>query len=258
MHYENTRDFIKFGVESLAEMDKNGPQFPICLSWFAGYVSHVIADSYVHPVINSITGGTYIFTHVEHGHCELVQDIYIFKRKKEIDIIEAAPNDDKTFGYLNILDDCSDSANLDKIHPDLGDFWVNLLKKAHPHAFDYFTDIDPNEWHKNYKKRVDFVADARSIFRHVLNIVDAPRYFAEKDIVPIDRNKYIDQIRLPNGKTTSYEQVFQDAVDRVVSEWADMLSGIANFNESTTIPAKDWNLDTGVDESKIDLWKEEA
>ena len=84
MHYENTLLFIKEGVKLLAAMDKNSEQFFIRLSWFCGFVSHVVADSFMHPVINSIVGGTYIFTHEEHAKCELMQDVYIFKKKTNL------------------------------------------------------------------------------------------------------------------------------------------------------------------------------
>ncbi|MDP1816778.1 MAG: zinc dependent phospholipase C family protein, partial [Leadbetterella sp.] len=100
MHYENVEQFIKEGIRKLSLMDKKGDQFLTCLSWFAGYVSHVIVDSFVHPVINCIVNGIYIFTNVEHTHCELIQDVYIFKKLTSVDIIKAAPRDNGTFGYL--------------------------------------------------------------------------------------------------------------------------------------------------------------
>jgi hypothetical protein len=255
MHYENTTRFISKGLQKLSQMDKNGDEFRTCLAWLFGYASHVIVDSFMHPVINCIVNGIYIFTHVEHGHCELIQDIYIFEKIKHIDIIRAAPRDGGTFGYLNILDDCSDPNDPDRIHPFIRVFWSDLLRTAHPHAADYFKDINPDEWHKNYKARVDFVSDARSIFRHVLDIANAPRYVAVAKINPADQEKYIDKVVLPDHSTTTYDDVFDRAVNLLVSKWKVFSSLIQNGNESP-LPVDDWDLDTGVDQGRIELWME--
>ena len=206
MHYENTDVFVRTGVGKLSAMNNKSDEFQNCLAWFAGYVSHVIADSYVHPVVNSIVHGIYTFTHKEHGRCELVQDIYIFNKKTGTDICKAAARDGKTFAYLNILDDCSDPTNPDKIHPHIRTFWTDLLITAHPYASEYFADIDPDIWHKNYKSRVDFSADGRSIFRHVLDIVNAPRYVPWSEISASERSKYINAVETPirNEATIRY------------------------------------------------------
>lgn len=256
MHYENIRGFIREGVKKLSALDKSSDQFKNCLAWFSGYVSHVIADSFIHPVVNCTVGGTYIFTDKKHGRCELVQDIYIFNKKTGTDICNAASLDSKTFGYLNILDDCSDPQDTERMHPHIKSFWEDILKVVHPHASEYFDQLDPDEWHKNYKGRVDFVADGRSIFRHVLDIANAPHYIAWSKIEQIEKNKYIEQVALPNGEKVHYDVLFDHGVDRIVSMWKALFPKI-DGNTSPTMPfVKDWNLDTGVDESKIDLWME--
>lgn len=257
IHYENVTRFIGEAIKKLSALaDKRGDEFQTCLAWFAGYVSHVIADSFVHPVINCIVNGIYIFTHVEHAHCELIQDIYIFKKITGTDIIMAAPRDQETFGYLNILDDCSDPENLDKINPRIRAFWIDLLQVAHPQASPYFEDINPDEWHKNYKARINFISDARSIFRHVLDIANAPQYVAESEIERPDREKYIENILLPGRSRISYDELFDRTVSLVVSRWKAIFPLIQNGKTDLPFPVKDWDLDTGVDESKIDLWME--
>ena len=255
MHYENVTGFISEGIRKLSSMNKDSDQFQACLAWFAGYASHAVVDSFMHPVINCIVNGIYIFTHVEHCHCELIQDAYIFKKITGTDIINAAPRDDKTFGYLNILDDCSDPADLNRIHPHIRLFWSELLQTAHPHASDYFKDINPDEWHKNYKANIDFVSDAKSIFRHVLDMANAPRYISESAIPPGDRRKYIENIPLPDGSSTTYDAIFDRAVSLVVSKWLELFS-LVQAGKDSPLPVDDWDLDTGVDQDKIDLWME--
>jgi len=256
MHYENTDGFIREGVKVLSLMDKRGNPFKNRFAWFAGYVTHVVADSYLHPVVNSTVHGTYFFTSTEHGRCELVQDIYIFNKKTGTDICKAAVRDNTTFGYLNILDDCSDPKDLDKIHPDISAFWAELLKVAHPNAFKFFDAIDPDTWHKNYKARVDFASNNQSIFRHALDIVNAPRYVPLDDISQEELTKYIDKVALPVGPKISYDALFSRAVDQIVDIWKEIFRSIQESDAPSKTIVKDWNLDTGVDESEIDLWKE--
>lgn len=255
MHYENVTGFIGKGLQKLSQMNKNSDEFQTCLAWLSGYVSHVVVDSFMHPVINCIVNGIYIFTHVEHCHCELIQDTYIFNKITGTDIIKAAPKDQGTFGYLNILDDCSDPNDPDKMHPYIGAFWSDLLRTAHPHAADYFKDINPDEWHRNYKSRIDFISDARSIFRHVLDITNAPRYVAESAIEPADREKYIAKVALPDHSIAAYDDVFDRAVNLVVSKWKALFPRIQDGKDSP-LPVDNWDLDTGVDQSRIDLWME--
>jgi len=255
MHYENVTGFIAEGIKKLSKMDKDSDQFQTCLAWFAGYMSHTIVDSFMHPVINCIVKGIYIFTHVEHCHCELIQDAYIFKNITGTDIINAAPRDNTTFGYLNILDDCSDPANLEKIHPYIRAFWSDLLQTAHPYASTYFRDINPDEWHKNYKARIDFISDARSIFRHVLDVANAPEYIAASAIEPADRVKYIEKVPLPDNSTVSYDDIFNRTVNLVASKWTNLFLLIRD-GKASPLPIDNWDLDTGVDQNRIDLWME--
>jgi len=256
MHYENTGMFIREGINRLSKINKKSDQFKNCLAWFMGYVSHIVADSYLHPVVNSTVHGTYLFTQTEHGRCELVQDIYIFNRKTGTDICKAAARDGKTFGYLNILDDCSDRQDLNKMHPHIHAFWSEILKIAHPNASDYFSDIDPDAWHKNYKERVDFAADGRSIFRHVLDIANAPRYVPWSEIADNERFKYIDNVETPSGTQQSYDNLFAKTAGRITATWDSLFPFIADGNIPPITLIKDWNLDTGVDESRIDFWTE--
>jgi hypothetical protein len=254
MHYENNSMFVEEGSKRLMEMtDKKSESFAVRLAWFCGYVSHVIADVYVHPVVNSIVHGPYMFTHGEHGACELIQDIYIFEKLTGEDVVTSSPRTG-AFGYLRILDECSDPADKDRIHPEIKGFWGDLLKAAHPYAEKYFEDIDPDRWHYNYKGRVNFVVDPGAIFRHILGMAGYS-YKKAVDITPAERTRYIDQVQLPNGKSAHYDDVFKAVVGKVVETWQMLFEAIKNKDLSPVIAAiKDWNLDTGVDESKIDFW----
>ena len=253
MHYESTLLFIKEGVKSLAVMDKSTESFAIKLSWFCGFVSHIVADSYVHPVVNSIVGGPYIFTHEEHGKCELLQDIYIFKSIKDEEIVSSNPRKGN-FGYLKFLEECSDPEDENKVHPEICVFWKELLEAAHPNAKDYFGAITPDIWHHNYKGKVNFVADPGAIFRHVIGLTGRA-YKKFSDIGIEDRDKYISKMKLPNGKTSTYDIIFKKAVDLIVDTWNRIFGDVDKGSpDGVAGYIKDWNLDTGVDERRVDLW----
>jgi len=253
MHYESTLLFIKEGVRSLSRMDKSGEPFAIRLSWFCGFVSHIMADAYVHPVVNSIVGGSYIFTHEEHGKCELIQDIYIFKKFTDEEIVSSNPRDGK-LGYLKILEECSDPNDENKVHPEINAFWKELLEAAHPNAKDFFSNISPDIWHHNYKGKVNFVADPGAIFRHVMGLTGRA-YKKSSDIGVEDMEKYVSKVKLPNGKTATYDIIFNKAVGLIVDIWTRIFDDIDKGNpDGVAGYIKDWNLDTGVDDSRVDLW----
>ncbi len=252
MHYENTTLFAKKGAARLSVMDKRNDDFFKCLAWFCGYVSHIIADSYLHPVVNSAVGGTYIFTQTNHRICEMIQDVYIFHKITQTEITEANPREG-TFGYLKILEECSDPNDTRRVHPAVREFWTELLKEVHPYAKEFFKDIDPDRWHKNYLSRADFVADPGPIFRHVLNLGDFA-YKRTAEITPEERTKYLDTVPLPDGKSSHYDKVFDSAVDKVAGVWKQLFVSIENGSDDIGEYIKDWNLDTGVDESKIFFW----
>jgi hypothetical protein len=256
MHYENTLLFVREGVNRLGAMDKGGDPFSIRLAWFCGFVSHVIADSYIHPVVNSVVGGPYIFTHSEHGKCELIQDVYIFKKITREDIVSSNPRGGN-FGYLHFLEECSDPDDEDKnrVHPEIRVFWKELLEATHPNANEYFGDISPDKWHYNYKGRVNFVVDPGAIFRHVVGLTGRA-YIKESEIPFPEREKYITKIRLPDKQTSDYDTVFNKAVSLIVGTWLQLFEDIERGNPDEVAKyIKDWNLDTGVDESQIDLWR---
>lgn len=254
MHYENTLLFVTEGVENLTQIDKSSDAFAVRLAWFCGYISHVIADSFIHPVVNSIVSGPYMFTHEEHGKCELVQDIYIYKKLTGEDIVSANPREGN-LGYLKILEECSDPKDANKVHPEVNEFWRTLLEIAHPQAKEYFADIVPDRWHHNYKGKLNFVADPGAIFRHVIGLTGRA-YKKESEINADERKKYIDEVKLPDGGISTYDLLFSKTVQLIVDTWTQLFDDIEKENLSTVVKyIKDWNLDTGVDESRVDLWQ---
>ena len=255
MHYENTDVFVKEGVAKIAAMDKTSDDFKACLAWFLGFVSHVIVDSYVHPVINCIVGGPYIFTHAEHVKCEMIQDVFIFHKLNNVDIIDADPGNDEVFGFLNILKECDEPGSEKLLHHAVRDLWSYLLQFAHPQGKDYFADILPDTWHKNYRTRMGFDADPSFLFRHACGMVGISAYKKAADITDEEMNKYITTIPVPSGITSNYEAVIQNATTKIIETWEKLFGDIQNNTaDNTPSYVKDWNLDIGVNDRKIELW----
>lgn len=248
MHYENSGDFVKYGIAillKLKEQDKH-QDFEICLSWLCGYVTHLLADSIIHPVVNSIVG-PYLFNSGEHRHCEMIQDTFIFHDIKKVELRYA--------DYVDLMKMCSDLEDEDLINPAIRDFWEETLKMSYPTGRAKFDSIDPDDWHENFLSIISNVSDPIPIFRHIgeeKNLV----YKKVSEIDDEERKRFIEEINLPGNKIGKFkEDVFDKAVAKVIEVWQKLFVDIEQKNpENCTSYIKNWNLDTGVDEDGIYFW----
>ena len=249
MHYENTGAFVQHGMERLLSL--SGDTFSVCQAWLAGYASHVITDSVIHPVVQAIVG-PYIFNSTEHRHCEMVQDAFIFHDIKGQEISYTALDGTD---YCSMLKKCSDPEDPEKIHPDLCQLWSETLKACHPGAGPYFDRIVPDKWHENFISRIEGAADPICICRN-FEEKENIAYKKTPDISSDEWERFYGVVRLPGNKTGGFKQdVFEKAVDAVISTWDKFLSDVEK-----KIPVgcaeylKNWNLDTGVDEDRPHFW----
>ena len=248
MHYENTGEFIKYGIDNLLKLKEQAKQtdFEICLSWLCGYVTHLLADSIIHPVVNAIVG-PYLFNSGEHRHCEMIQDSYIFHEIKNVELRYAA--------YVDLIKMCSAIEDENLINPAIKNFWAETLKMSHPAGKDKFDKIDPDDWHENFLSIISQGADPIPIFRHIgetKNLV----YKKVGDITEEERKRFIDEINLPSGNTGNFkENAFYKAVEIVIGGWQKLFIDIENKNSENWVSyIKNWNLDTGVNEDEIYFW----
>lgn len=244
MHYENTGEFVQFAIQNLIKLKDN--DFEICLSWLSGYVTHLLADSVVHPVVNSIVG-PYLFNSEEHRHCEMTQDSYIFKEIKKVEIEYSE--------FIGIIKMCSMPGGKSNLPPAIKDLWTETLKMSHPGAKEKFDKIDPDSWHKNFLSAIGKVSNPIAIFRHMgeqRNLV----YKKVQDITADERKKFIDEAKLPNGKTGDFKELaFDKTVSEVIKVWQKLFSDIeAKAMDNCLSYIKNWNLDTGVDENTMYFW----
>ncbi len=212
MHYENTGEFVKHGIGNLSKLKEQNKQsdFEICLSWLCGYVTHLLADSIIHPVVNAIIG-PYLFNSGEHRHCEMMQDSFIFHDIKKVEL--------RCADYVDLIKMCSDSEDEDLINPAIRDFWTETLKMSHPGGKDKFNKIVPDDWHENFLSIISNVSDPIPIFRHIgeeKNLV----YKKVSEIDDEERKRFIEEINLPGNKIGKFkEDVFDKAVEKVIEVW---------------------------------------
>ncbi|MEJ2093264.1 MAG: zinc dependent phospholipase C family protein [Syntrophobacterales bacterium] len=248
MHYENIEGFVINGIHNLQKL--TGSYKNICLSWFCGLVTHLIVDASIHPVVNAIVG-PYIFNSEEHRHCEMIQDSFIFRDITKTEICYAAPGD----GFLGLLRMCSDPDHRNRIHPAIRTFWTSTLEMSYPGGENFFDKIVPDEWHESFISKIETSADPIYLFRHMgedMHIV----YKTTDDINAEEREKFIDNIKLPGGKVGNFkDHAFNKAVKEVIEIWTKLFDDIANNTTINSLPyIKNWNLDLGVDMNNCYFW----
>ncbi len=249
MHYEHTEDFVKNGVTKLLKPDLESDQFKIRFAWLCGYISHLLTDSIIHPVVNANVGGTYVFTVHDHVQCEMTQDAKIFYQTKGVDLSNAA--------YIQLLKDCSDPDDENRIHPDIRDFWRSILEETHPGGAAHFDKILPDDWHKAYISRLDEAAQPIPIFRHVGEQLELA-YKTNKELNGSpEEKKYFLEIKLPDGSNGNFtEHAFNKTVGKLVEIWQKLFNDVENKNSTNcTTYINNWNLDTGLNEDAIVFWR---
>lgn len=251
MHYENTGDFVRHGVQNLSAMGGGGG-FEVCLAWLCGFVTHIIADTVVHPVVNSIVG-PYLFNSEEHRHCEMIQDSFIYHDIKGEEISYE--------GFLPLLSACSTSYG--GINPFIKRFWKETLISSHPKRRpednDFFDDIDPDDWHEDFLSKIAFAGDPILISRH-LGQEKSIVYKKTDKITPAERNRFIENVKIPGGVTGHFKKdVFNKAVrhaaEVILLLFADIEKTLQGDGDGRLPYVKNWNLDLGVDEDSPDLWE---
>ena len=244
MHYENTGEFVKFRITNLQRFENN--DFDVCLSWLCGYVTHLLTDSIIHPVVNA-TVGPYVFNSGEHRHCEMIQDSFIFKQIKGVELNYA--------GYTNLIKMCSATDNKNHLNQAVSSFWTKTLEMSHPGGRDKFKTINPDDWHQDFLSKINMAANPLPIFRHIGEETNLA--YKKTDAITDDENrKFIAEIKLPGETTGNFQKdAFNNAVDKVLEVWQTLFTDIENNKPGNTAAyIKNWNLDTGVDDDKPYFW----
>ena len=209
----------------------------IKLVWLLGYVSHLVADATIHPIVQAIVGD-YEHHKEEHRLCEMTQDSLIFKMHKNTDIYYAE--------FSSILEFCKESEHFD----GLMEFWKQQVLHNYQ---DKGEEPHPGLWFATYTEAIDAAeggSEVVGLFRHLgvaSNYVYKPAEEILRDYQE-RHEKYFQKVKLPNG-TVGYfpSDGFDKAVNNVIGAWNALYSGLGTATVVVSSIIKNWNLDTGVD-----------
>jgi hypothetical protein len=237
MHYRKTNSLVISGFEALRQVwSYKTPADEIQCAWLLGYVSHMVADAVIHPIVNAIVG-PYEKNKTEHRICELTMDSLIFQAKKHIDITYAEFSDALKF--------CKDAAHF----PELLEFWRTQLQSNYPEINDV---PDPLFWFETYTKAIDAVEGGSTVtafFRH-LGAGGNYVYLTSEEIInehSEDWRKYYLEVKLPQGTGTFLSDGFEKAVANLVRIWRGLFDGLSGAGLQVSQLVKNWDLDTGGD-----------
>lgn len=244
MHYESTNGLA---ISGHAELKKLWPLKDelneIKLVWLFGYISHLVIDATIHPIVQAIVGPySNPSNRKPHRICEMTQDSIIFQEVQKGDIHNSA--------FIDILMSCKKSPHFN----DLMAFWAEQLKSNYREKNE---TPSPSLWFSTYEKAVD-VADGDSslvvLSRHIQKI--EPYIYETKETLikkyPDRYKNYFSQVKLPCEKTGAFiPDGFERAVANVLSAWSQLYAGFTSEIAVANI-IKNWDLDTGVDQDSPD------
>lgn len=237
MHYEHTNSLVISAYEELRSIwNKRTIADEIKMTWLFGYISHLIADSTIHPIVQAIVG-PYELNKDEHRICEMTQDSLIFNLIKNLDITYSE--------FSEILNYCNKSDKYDELIA----FWKYHVLKNYK---DKNEEPYPGVWFNTYVKAVDLAEGGSGIsalFRHT-QFGSGYFYMPKDEIVnkfPNYYEKYFNKVKLPNGLIGSFlKDGFEKAVNNITLIWKEIYAGLKGDSEILASNlVKEWNLDTG-------------
>jgi hypothetical protein len=248
MHYEKTNSIVESGYATLKETwSSRTPADEVKFVWLMGYVSHLIADATIHPVVEAIVG-PYKENPDEHRLCEMTQDsiIYNIHRKTEIRYSE----------FSEMVKFCNES----QYFSELMDFWEELTINNYQEKNE---EPYPAFWFNTYAEAID-AAEGGSKFVALFRHIGLGEDFIYKTSTEIEREypqdyvNYFKEVQLPGGMKGPFkERVFERAMDNVIAAWRMLYDGLRSPIVVAQI-IRNWNLDTGVDmesaEGRVTYW----
>lgn len=242
MHYSHTGEIIRAGIKHLNSL--RGETQSKCFAWLLGYCAHVIADVTIHPIVE-MKVGTYAENKTNHRICEMHQDAFIFPR---LNLGDAGLSDHLESGIAS----CSDPSEDDRLDRDIVTLWKNILQEVHPAEFAV-NPPDIDKWHDGFNTVVEIISKAGNHLYPFGRHLAADSGFVYPSFDDVDR-QFIDNLATPIGHD-GYDAIFNRAVINVGNEWIHVAHGVLNNDVTYLAQIRDWNLDTGKDNSnKLAFW----
>lgn len=259
MHFIKTGDFVKSALEIIkTKKDKEKEK---CIAWLFGYVSHMVTDMVIHPIIEEKVGEYSARPENELNHlkCEMYQDTYIFKKKLDLDISEAEFIDSR-------LKACGNGYTLDK---EIINFWNEIFEKNYPTENQNKPNI--NDWFLCFTNMIDIgeegellsnksdkkVITIGHVFNTIINqlCIDKGLFYLKSSQIDPNNDTLIN-LPTPIGPD-SYLNIFNKALNEVLKSWKILSDAILNINDDFINYFSNWNLGTGTfsSDTKYVFWE---
>lgn len=243
MHESNTQKLMDNGIKYLqkiiqSDAEPDDKKYKL-ISWFLGYVSHVVMDTTIHPIVNCINKASYEEDPDNHLKCELHQDSYIINEFLKVSTDKRASffkaGAGKCHGKKTFFDT--------PIDEDINIFWNSMLNDTFN---DYYKIHSPeiDNWFERFTFAVNKGAEFASHFAYLRNKYDLTKdkLFPEpNEINPL----FIYDIRTPNNRILNYSDIFGEAVTNTTKVWEKISDVLFGSQSDVDDIVDDWNLMTG-------------
>lgn len=230
-HYEKSGLFIKNAIQILQNL--TGETREKCLAWLCGYISHLVADSIIHPMVNALTGVMYNVNPIPHQTVENHQDSFAF-HDLNIGEVTKAEFIDSTIKHCS-----SATGGLDE---DIEMFWSKILKTTFPAC----EGPNTSNWFRSYVLLCDNADERDWIHIRALAKIAKKEHLLQIPYAAI-KPEYVHDLPTPDG-VTDYRNILNKAIDTTAEAWlalAQLLEG-----KETDFPLlENWDMDTGCFES---------
>ncbi|PKL46184.1 MAG: hypothetical protein CVV42_17335 [Candidatus Riflebacteria bacterium HGW-Riflebacteria-2] len=238
MHAVSTGDFLQVGAFRARKM--GNPIRGKYIAWFLGYLSHYTADVCLHPIVEKLVGHYYDGNQVAHRECEMYQDVYIVKKKRGQELIEAEILDE------SILK-CSESENRSFLDIQIKMVWQELLATVY-NQYSYTSKPEIDRWHSKYLFKIDRLAEEGSQifgFAWLLNHFGlAYPWSTDK------KDKFLQNLPSPDPNiSVSFDQAFEKTVQHCLENFISFSNYISGQYPRITARFGDYSMDSGMDKN---------
>jgi hypothetical protein len=240
MHWTSVGAMLKQGVAAVKTLQ--GEDRKKTFAWLLGYAAHVATDSTIHPVVN-LKVGDYAQNKREHRICEMNQDAYIWQR---MNLGNIGLSEHLTGGLVR----CGTNGKVDTA---VKTTWESMLRTVHAQEFA----ANPPKidgWHAAFELMVDNIGEESNKLVPFARHVAVNCGLAYPNANEIDK-QYIEKLAVPGGAKQHYDEIFARAMKSVGVVWIALEAAIFRDNAGALAAIRDWNLDSGKDETgKLAFW----
>jgi len=240
MHREKSGDMVRAGIWWL--YDRNGRRdeadIQKATAWLTGYLSHIVLDATLNPVIRTITE-TMKSQQENDQRCEQVMEAHLCRNRMGYELMY----DEWSDNLRRVTD--RDSQGLD---PAIRSIWSKMLKQTYEDAFETTPPVIDN-WHRSFLQAIDEPRGDKPFFRHAA--AGSPFVHLDPEsISAAESRRYVEMCLLPAGNrfdriSMHYDEILAFAVDTIVRYWEIMEAVLAGNGDLAMPELSNWDLDRG-------------